>query len=296
MRTVLKWMGILLGGLLVVLFIAMVLVYLQTERVLNQIYTIEPEMVPITDQETSTDRGYPSVMVEMCRECHGPNLAGQVLEDDPLVVMLVAPNLTPGKGGIGSKYKDEDWVRALRHGVGQDGKTLLVMPSNIFNTLSDEDLGYIIAYMKNLHAVDNELPEIWIGPMGRIFLLLEPFIIQASVIDHDGPRPVIPEPGITLEYGEYLTRVCIDCHGEDFAGGDQVGAGLNITPGGDVGGWSEDNFIRTMRTGIAPDGDELDAEMMPTRIIGLFSDEELQAIWLFLKSLPAVETVDTPQS
>lgn len=296
MRTVLKWIGILLGGLLGLALIALVLIYLMTEERLNRIYSVEPEMIPISMELSDPERKYPEVMIEFCRECHGPSLAGQVLEDDPMIVRLVAPNLTSGKGGIGSRYQDEDWLRALRHGVGTDGKSLLVMPSNIFHELSDEDLGYIIAYMKNLHPVDNELPEMTIRPMGRIFLLLEPFIIQATLIDHEGPRPASLEPAVSVEYGRYLTRVCADCHGQDFAGGEQVGAGWNITTGSEVGTWSEEDFIRTLRTGIAPDGDELDPEMMPTRILGMFTDAELQAIWLFLQSLPPVEVVETTQS
>jgi hypothetical protein len=135
-----------------------------------------------------------------------------------------------------------------------------------------------------------------VRPMGRVFLLLDPFLVQATLIDHDGPRPASPEPDISVEYGQYLSLICIDCHGQDFSGGEQVGAGWNITTGGEVGTWSEDDFIRTLRTGVAPDGDELDTEMMPTRIFGALSDTELKAIWLFLQSLPPVESKDLGQS
>lgn len=296
MRTILKWIGILLVGLLALVVVALVAVYLITEQRLNQVYDIAPEMVPITQDVGSEDRKFPEVLITFCRECHGQNLAGQVLEDDPMVGRLVAPNLTSGKGGIGANYTDEDWVRALRHGVGQDGKSLIVMPSNIFYNFSDEDLGYVIAAIKNAPPIDNELPETRLGPGARFFILQEPFLLTASIIDHTGPRPEAPTPGLNVEYGKYLSIACVDCHGEDYAGGDQVGAGLNLTRGGELADWTEDDFIQTLRTGVAPDGKKLDIENMPTRVFGKFSDLELKAIFLYIQSLPAVETPPDPQS
>jgi len=89
---------------------------------------------------------------------------------------------------------------------------------------------------------------------------------------------------------------CVDCHGEDFAGGEQVGAGLNLTRGGELANWTEGDFIETIRTGIAPDGKKVGLELMPTRVFGKFSDQELKAIFLYIQSLPAVETTPQPQS
>lgn len=296
MRTVLKWIGILLGGLLALVVVALIAIYLITEERLNKVYDIAPESVPISQEALTEDHKFPEVAVTFCRECHGQNLAGQVLEDDPMVGRLVAPNLTSGKGGIGATYSDEDWVRALRHGVGQDGKSLIVMPSNTFYYFSDEDLGYVIATIKNAPPIDNELPETRLGPGARLFVLQEPYLLTATVIDHTGPRPETPAPEISVEYGKYLSVACVDCHGENFAGGDQVGAGLNLTRGGELANWTEQDFIETLRTGIAPDGKKLDLENMPTRVFGKFSDLELRAIFLYIQSLPPVETPAEPQS
>ena len=64
-------------------------------------------------------------------------------------------------------FSDADWVRALRHGVGKDGKALLIMPAKNFNTLSPEDLGALIAYIKSVPAVDNVVPASDIQVLGR---------------------------------------------------------------------------------------------------------------------------------
>ena len=135
-------------------------------------------------------------------------------------------------------------MRAIRHGVGRDNKSLILMPSNELNILSDTDLGIVVSLIKNAPPVDNELPEIYFGPMGRIFLLQEPFLLTASVMDHDQPSPEMPEPGVTVEYGQYLAHLCAMCHGKDLAGIDDPGGGLNLTPAGDLGTWSETDLSR----------------------------------------------------
>jgi hypothetical protein len=65
---------------------------------------------------------------------------------------------------------------------------------------------------------------------------------------------------------------------------------MNLTPGGQLAEWSEEDFFQTVRTGIAPDGEVLEEEEMPWPIFAKFSDSELRAIWLYLQSLPAIET------
>jgi hypothetical protein len=172
------------------------------------------------------------------------------------------------------------------------------MASNFYYSISDEDLASIIAYLKTLPAVDNELPPTRLGPMGRLLILQDPTILPARVIDHEKPHPPAPEPGATVEYGEYLSISCSFCHGPDFAGGLEPGEGLNITPGGNLGGWSYEEFIQSIRTGVTPEGNELDPLLMPWKKISQLSDTELRAIYMFLQSLPAVETppLTTPAS
>jgi hypothetical protein len=79
--------------------------------------------------------GWPLAIVRFCRECHGDNLQGDVLSDDPVFGKIMPPNLTSGRGGIGTAYDDVDWVRSILHGVRPDGKPLFLMPSHEFNKL-----------------------------------------------------------------------------------------------------------------------------------------------------------------
>jgi len=295
MGKVFKWVGIILAVILGLGIVAISYIYIVTEARLKKTYTVEVESLELPADISPLERGYPQVILSVCRDCHGLNYAGQVMEDDSMAGRLVAPNLTRGKGGVGAEFTTADWLRVLRHGIDEDGTSLIVMPADIFAHLSDADLGYVIAYLQSVPPVDNELPETRLGPMGRVFLLQQPILV-AELIDHNAPRPPDPEPGVSVEYGRYLTSLCVSCHGEDFAGGEQVGAGLNLTPGGDLANWTEADFIQAMRTGKRPDNRDLDQEMMPVRITGQFSDDELRAIWLFLQSLPPRESRPTLES
>jgi hypothetical protein len=210
---------------------------------------------------------------------------------------LSFPNLTSGVGGVGATNTDEDWIRAIRHGVGHDGRGLILMPSRIFYYLSDEDLGALLAYLKSLPAVDNELPITELGPLGRVMVTLgqlppEATAPDVTAIDHDGARPITPQPGVTVEYGEYLANTCTLCHGASLNGqtireGGNVYVALNLTRGGEMIGWSEEQFKVTMRTGVTPGGKQL-IDFMPWKYFGQMTDDELKAVWMYLQSLPAL--------
>jgi mono/diheme cytochrome c family protein len=294
MRKVLKWIGILLGGLIGLLLLAAVFVTISSSSRLNKIYDIPPDDVTVHNNDETLARGQHLFEIG-CADCHGTDLSGGTIIDEPPVASIFASNLTAGDGGIGQNYTDEDWVRAIRHGVTPDGTPLLVMPSQVYYYYSDEDIVAIVAYAKSVLPVDNKIPEKRLGPVGRALftagMLPAP---AAELVDHTGPRPVAPEPGVTVAYGEYIAgRGCTDCHGANYAGGVVPGSppdtppAPNLTPAGNLAGWSEDDFITTIRSGFTPEGRQLDSEEMPWPTYGKMTDGELQAVWLFLQTLPA---------
>ena len=292
-RRVLKWVGIALGGLVGLIVVALVVVWFVVGSRLGETYEVQAASIAIPTDAPAEAQGWPLFIVGLaCEECHGVGLGGDFVADDLLFGRLVAPNLTSGTGGIGATYTDADWVRTLRHGVDRAGKPLMLMPSAEFTKYSDADLGTLIAYLKDLPPVDNELPSTRVGPLGRVFTLLEPDLIPARVIDHEAPRPPAPVAGVSVEYGQYLGFVCQICHGESLSGGPLFDEGpdappaKNLTVGGPLQAWSEADFIDALRTGVAPGGVPLDDEFMPWSAIGQMSDEQLKAIWMWLRSLP----------
>lgn len=291
-----EWVGKILGSLLGLLVLLVALLYLITSPRINRIYDIPAPLISVQTDAASVERGQHLVTtVGLCQECHADNLAGHVLDEGVFIGRLVASNLTPGKGGIDHTVSDEDLMRAIRHGVGRDGKSLIAMSSNVYYDLGDADLAAMIAYLRSLPPIDSQLPDTRLGPLARLYILMDPSILVAQVIDHSAPRPATPPPGVTVEYGYYLSLTCRVCHAANLAGEPGAGGGLNLTPGGELATWTRESFIRTLRTGITPTGKQLDSEDMPWRAIGSMTDDELGAIWLYLQSLPPVKTEVAPK-
>jgi mono/diheme cytochrome c family protein len=209
--------------------------------------------------------------------------------------IVYSSNLTSGRGGIGSTYNDQDWARAIRHGLRPDRTSLLVMPSEAYAHFSDQDLSAVISWLKQVPAVDREHGESKLRIVGRTLLAANklPFLTAENVTGAAERASV--EPGVTVEYGKYLatTGGCNGCHGPDLAGGLEIGPpgsppSSNLTPAG-IGSWSESDFFRALREGKRPDGTDIDP-VMPWRFSGRMTDDELRAIWLYLQSVPAKET------
>lgn len=291
---ILKWVGYALGGLLIVLVILIGVIFVMSNSKLGTGYAVTPDPIAIPTDEAAVARGEHFVEgVSACIGCHGENLEGKMFIDDPSFATLAAPNLTSGAGGIGGTYTDSDWVSALRHGVAGDGRTLFAMPSHWYYYLNDADLGAIIAYVKALPPVDNELPERSVAFMPtRMLVAFGMFPTAADLIKQNGPR-MTPEAGPTAEYGEYLGYVaaCRDCHGNNWAGGTSQGApvGPNLTPGGPFAAYDEAAFIKVIRTGETPGGRTL-SEEMPWIEYKNMTDEELHALFAYLKTLEALPT------
>jgi mono/diheme cytochrome c family protein len=298
MKRVLRWIGIVFGVLVGLVVLAVAGVYAVTEARINRTYDIRVEEVPIPTDADAIAYGERLMKTRGCVDCHGQNLGGRVFLESPTAGRLVATNLTAGRNGIGSYYTVADYVRAIRHGVGPDGKPLLFMPAHEYYFLSDADLGSMIAYLKSAPPVDSDLPPSQVALPIRILYLLtgQVALLPAEWVDHDAPRPTPPAPSVTAAYGQYLAVTCIGCHGPGLSGGPIPGVPAdwppapNLTPGGRLSQWSEDDFIRVMRTGVTPDGKQIANRYMPWQALGQMTDDELKAIWLYLRSLPAKPT------
>jgi len=100
-----------------------------------------------------------------------------------------------------------------------------------------------------------------------------------------------------LERGKYLfaSRGCVDCHGANGAGrvfaDDGKGlriAGPNIStgPGGVVAAYKPEDWVRTIRHGVNPQGRAL--LVMPSEDYNRFTDTDLSALVAYVRSLPPV--------
>ena len=290
MKRFLRLAGRGLTGLIAVLVFGTALVYAVSTRRLNRVYSFNDPQLAVPSDSASVAKGRHFVQaIGKCASCHGDDLAGKVTADNFLIGRLYSANLTRGKGGIGSTYTDADYVRAIRHGVGRDGRPLAAMPADAFYYINDADLANSIAYLKTIPPVDAAIPARRIGPLARALAVLTDFpLLPAEKIPLHGPRPPVVSVGASHEYGDYLatTGACKSCHLADLAGGVPVEKNVfsaNLTPRA-IGTWSEADFRKSLREGIRPNGRVLSA-VMPWPYTRFMTDDEIHALWLYVHSV-----------
>jgi mono/diheme cytochrome c family protein len=282
---------------------------------------IGPDARPVTDRRFDATparlaRGdYLLNSVTACLGCHGdvdwktPRLVPELLGAghhfaDENLEWVVAPNLTPDRDtGVGA-WSDDELARAIREGIGRDGRALFpMMPYESYRQMSDEDLASVIVSLRSLKPVSRVLPKTEMPfPLSRLVNT-----VPASIAE-PVPQPDLSAP---VSRGRYLVTLatCGDCHtprneqgqvlaGLEFAGGNvfenpvgHVAAG-NITP--DPSGipyYTEDLFVEAMRTGMVK-ARPLHPQM-PWVLYRNMTDEDLKAIFAFLKTIePSKHRVD----
>lgn len=293
MQRFLKLAGITIGALLLVAAAGVAALYAWSGAELSKKVTPTTHAFTAPADSASVARGEHVVRALVkCADCHGEDLGGDTLIDDPAIGRIYAPNLTRGAGGIGAAYTDADWERAVRHGTARDGRRLMIMPSNEYQFLSDEDLGTVVAYLRSLPAVDREPVPNKVGPVARALYAAGkmPFFPSEGVTHGSDPVPTVPVDS-TATYGKYLGDVgCSGCHGVTYGGGRIPGtppdwpAAANLTPTG-IGHYDFAAFDKVVRTGIRPDGSKLHA-MMPIQATSRMTEVEMKAMYAYLKSLP----------
>lgn len=259
--------------------------------------TLDIRVVPVPFAKDSQSLRLGKYLYESrgCGECHGPDGHGLAFIDEPGGMYVKAPNITAGPGGVVLGYTEGDWVRAIRHGVSPRGHALLAMPSEDYNRLNDNDFAALVAYARSLPPVAGD------GAVIRLPLFVKALygagLVKdaAEKIDHRMPPPAVVPVAATVEHGTYVANMCVGCHGPAFKGGPIPGAppgwppapDLTPGPGGAMARYdSADKFIAMMRTGRRPDGSAVSL-VMPFASLRNVNDTDLNAMYAYLKSLPA---------
>lgn len=265
--------------------------------------------VAFAQEETLLERGTYLVQgIVACGNCHTPKnadgspvagmeLAGNFTIKEP-VFTAYAANITPDmKTGIGT-WSDDEIVHAIRDGIRPDGSIIgPPMPSLFYRDMSDRDARAIVAYLRTVPAVRNEiqkseynmpLPSAWGPPVGEV-----PEVSKKDAV----------------AYANYVTNTlghCMECHTpmtetgqlmmERMGEGGRVFSGIfdldlttvssNVTSHelAGIGEWSDAEVERAIRSGVGRDGREL-AHAMAFDYYEKISDEDLTAIIAFLRSL-----------
>ena len=278
LRKIAKWTAIVAGVVVGLLFVAAVVIHIAGGRVLAQRWDVPLTSIAIPDDSATMAEGRRLAAIRGCTGCHKEDLSGQLFFDDPLIARVTATNLSTRI----PDYSDDELARMIRHGVGLDGTSSPAMPSSMFYHLSDRDVGAIIAFLRTVPPVENDLPTTTIRLMGRFGLVTGKYHTQATLIDHEADRiPPVTEDGIPN--GHYLAyTTCTECHGQTLEGGGFSAAPPLVI----VRGYSADEFTSLMRSGVPRGGQEL--EMMggvARNRFAHFSEEEIAALYEYLGSM-----------
>jgi len=258
--------------------------------------------------------------VSVCIDCHstrdwnyfaGPIMAGtegkggEVFDETMgFPGMIYAHNITPA--GLGSQ-SDGVLYRAITTGVDKNGKAMFpIMPYPHFNTMSEEDILSIIAYVRTLKPIENNPPQTVLkAPMN---------IIVRTIPMKRTPQPD-PDTSNIYAYGKYMVNAagCAECHtqqvkgkplpGMDFAGGfnfpfpnGAIARSANITPDEEtgIGAWSESDFIGRFKFYDNAEARTLKPEavgyntVMPWTMYAGMTERDLGAIYKYLRTVAPV--------
>lgn len=225
---------------------------------------------------------------------------GEVLPYSDLPGRIVAPNLTPDRETGAGNWTDDQLARAIREGVGHDGRALFpIMPYTHYREMSDEDLASVIVYLRSLPAVRHELPKTEI-----IFPVK--YLIRSVPEPVTSPANDASEPSDLVKRGARLVNLagCSDCHtpqlngkslpGMEFAGGGIFSgpwgnvASANLTP--DPSGipyYDEALFLQVMHSGYVKARPL--SPIMPVMVYANLTDNDLKAIFAYLRTLKPVK-------
>jgi hypothetical protein len=251
-----------------------------------------------------------------CLYCHSPHDwsrreepilpgmagAGQQLPYNDLPGKIFAPNLTPDKETGAGNWTDDMLARAIREGIGHDGRALFpIMPYLHYRTMPDEDVASVVVYLRSLPAVKNPLPK-------------SEIIFPVKYLIRNAPQPITnpvqtPDLSDPIKRGAFLTNLigCADCHtpidnhhqpihsmefggGQIFATAQTRVASANLTPApSGIPYYDEAMFIKAMRTGYVG-ARELNS-IMPWMVLANLTDQDLAAMFAYLKTLKPVDHI-----
>jgi hypothetical protein len=215
-----------------------------------------------------------------------------------------ARNITPDKEtGIGN-WTDGEIYRAIVYGIDKEGNFLApMMPYSVFSTLDENDIKSIIAYVRTIPAIRNQLPPKNLNfPVNLIFRTLPGDDPQFTKFTNN-----------TIERGKYYSVSCNFCHtpnekgkfkeDEKFSGGNEINmpdgsilktANLTSDKETGIGNWTKEMFIERFRAFRNPEnipktGPGDFNTIMPWSEFAKTSDEDLGAIYDYIRTFPPIK-------
>ena len=282
LRRLLRWSALPLSVLVGLPLLGAGLVWLGSELVFARTYPRSPEPMRVQATAEMINEGRRRADIFGCTSCHGAELHGRRMWDEPGAYLIQSSNLTRAS----RRYSDEQLAQAIRQGVRHDGRALWGMPSEMFSRMNDEETAAVIAYIRSRPADGPERPAPrWWLP-GRLQVIRGQFKPEpAYVAEARTKLPLAAGPDHAA--GRHIAAsVCSECHGPDLAGDGKGTPDLAIAAAYDPA-----DFHRLMRTGKAAGDRELRMMSGVARDrFSRFTDAEVEALHAYLKARAALKS------
>jgi mono/diheme cytochrome c family protein len=263
------------------------------ERKMARNVVLQVRPLDVVADAAHIERGRYLYNTRGCAECHGADGAGKTVVREA-GMFVVAPNITAGPNGTTARYGVVDWVRTVRHGVKPNGNPVMIMPSEDYSRLTDEDMAALVAFVQQLRPVAGSKAVIDVPAQVKALYAFGIIQDASEKIDHAQAPSRAVVPAVTSAYGAYVANACIGCHGAALSGGKIPGtppswpAAANLTPGKGsamVHYASPDQFADMLRTGRRPDGKPI-SPVMPFGSLRQMNDTDMRALYAYLKTMP----------
>ncbi len=279
MGRIVRWGGYALGGLAALVVLAAIGLFGMSEWITKRSYAAEPVRLRAASAIELADAPRQARILG-CVSCHGEALAGRVMTDVPNVVHIIAPNLP----AIAARASDEQLARAIRGGIGHDGRNLFVMPSASYQRLADGEMAALSAHIRSLPVGDGPTGGFSAGPLGRVAIAagkLRPQAVKMEEFRRQGPIPAGREHSV----GQALAgKYCADCHGPALEGR-AMESGDTSPDLALVGAYDAGQFRAFMRTGKAVGGREVGLMSKVARSdFRHLRDGEVEALYRYLRA------------
>lgn len=309
MKKTLKIVGLVL--LIFVVFSTAGLIYINLKGIPS--YETEKVNFELKSTPESIERGKKLASM-LCANCHKNPKTGRLsgslmLDAPPEFGTIYSANITKDKKHGIANWTDGELVYLFRTGIKKDGKYAPpYMPK--LPHMADEDINAIISFLRS----DNRMVKATAIPSKKSEpSLLTKFLCQVAFKPLPMPSEPINMPDTTdqIALGKYLVHSldCYPCHSADFktinvlepektpgylGGGNQplnrkgqVVVTSNLTPDEEtgIGSWSEDKFVKALKTGIIEGEHALQYPMVPYVHL---TDYEAASIFEYLKTVPPI--------
>jgi cytochrome c553 len=278
MKKILKWLGFVVAGLVVVALALSAYVFIVSSRELTATHVPHVTPLAIPTDANEIEEGKRLATLTGCLHCHGDTLGGQLVHDFPNLARFVAPNVS----GLAKTYTDAQLDAVIRQGVKADGTGLLFMPAEMFHHLSDADAARIIAFIRTVPAAQGTTDRMEIRPLGRALIAAGEFKTGPRAIAEMAPSVNAFDAADPVSHGKYLVmNLCTECHAQNLEG-----IPLAKSPPLTVAkSYSLDQFSRLMHDGVGL-GDRTFELMTPTSKARFshLREDEVAAVHTYLQS------------